>query len=92
MEVARPGIKSELELQPTPQIQQCQILPLCQAGDSTSTFTETKQIINLLYHSRNSGRLGFDETHVESCSLNSTTWGPGHAVGEGAPSQTLSSP
>ena len=29
-------------------------------------------------------RLSFDERCVESpCSPNSTTWGPGHAVGEG---------
>ena len=34
--VSRPGIRSELQLQPKPQLRRCQILnPLCQAGDQT---------------------------------------------------------
>ena len=49
------GIKSKLQLQPMPLLQQCQILnPLHQARDLTGASTETSQIINLLCHSRNS--------------------------------------
>ena len=34
--VSRPGIRSKLQVQPKPQLQQCQILnPLCRAGDQT---------------------------------------------------------
>ena len=45
----RVKIKSKLDLQPMPQLQQCQILnPLHWAGDQTGTSTETSQIINPL--------------------------------------------
>ena len=47
VEMSHPGIKSELELQPTPQLQQHGILnPLCQARDQTSTSTEISRIMN----------------------------------------------
>ena len=55
MDVPGLGTESKLELQPIPQLQQCQILnSLCQARDRTNTSTETSQIINLLCHSGNS--------------------------------------
>ena len=44
MEVSRPETESELQLQPTPQLQQCQILnPLHQATDRTCTTSQTTQ-------------------------------------------------
>ena len=46
-EVPGPGIESKLELRPTTQLQQCQILnPLCRARDWTSASIATSQIIN----------------------------------------------
>ena len=55
LEFPGPGIESELELRPAPQLQQCRILnPLHWAGDQTLISMETKQIINPLCHSRNS--------------------------------------
>ena len=54
-EVPQPGIESELELQPMPQINQCWFLnPLRWARDRSRAFTETSWIINPLCHSRNS--------------------------------------
>ena len=58
MDVPGPGIESELELRPMPQLQQCWILnPLCQARDRTGASTEISQIINPLHHSKNSNIL-----------------------------------
>ena len=57
MEVPGPGMESELELPPVPQLQQHGILnPLCRArGNQTSTSTETSWLINsLCHHSRSS--------------------------------------
>ena len=42
MEVPRLGVKLKLQLRPTPQLQQCQILnPLSKARDQTFILTET---------------------------------------------------
>ena len=42
MEVPRLGVESELQLQPTPQPQQCLILnPLSEAGDQTLILVDT---------------------------------------------------
>ena len=47
MEVPGPGIKSEPQLQPTPQVRQCKILnPLCQSRNSTHIFI----LIIIKYH------------------------------------------
>ena len=46
MAVPRPGTESELQLQPTPQPQQCQIRnPLRWAGDLTHTSTATRATV-----------------------------------------------
>ena len=43
MEVPRPGNESELQLQPTPQLQQCHIVkPLYRAGDQTHASAMTQ--------------------------------------------------
>ena len=55
MGVPGAGTEPELELQPIPQLQQCQILNARhRARDWTGAFTETSQIINPLHHSGNS--------------------------------------
>ena len=66
--------------------------PACNAGDlgsilglgrSPGGWMATQSNI-LRCTLRGNGRLSFDERRVESsCSPNSTTWGPGHAIGEG---------
>lgn len=53
MDVPGPGSKSELELLPMPQLQQC-LIPLHEAQDQTSVFTDTSWVINQLHHSRKS--------------------------------------
>ena len=60
LEVPRPGIKSEPERWPTPQLQQCGwiLYPLHRARNQISTSIETSWIINSLHHhSRNSNIL-----------------------------------
>ena len=43
MEIPQPGIESEMQLQPLPQLWQCWILnPLCWAGDWTHTSATTQ--------------------------------------------------
>jgi len=55
-----PGLRVKLELQlwPTPQPQQCQILnPLSEARDQTRILMDTSQVRNPLSHNGNSLRV-----------------------------------
>ena len=64
-EVPEPGIELELELGPTPRLQQRWILnPLCRAGERTGAFIETRQILNPLLHSRNALYLNLEESET----------------------------
>ena len=68
--VPRPGIKSKLELQPMPQLWQCQPLnPLCQAGGGTRVLDTAETPSILLHHSGNFKAKYFKHLnqHLQKC-------------------------